>query len=230
MLFAINLQSIVIRRVPRRYKSSKSKVYKIILMFPLYFYGIVIGIMYVLLDVNYFLRLGFLYAWVIFFRNKKKILDTTTIYGICTTRDIDIVLTHMNNARYLRELDFGRFYYYNKTGLHRHMFKRSSAAFQTASLVRHRRSILIFMPYKITTKLIYWDDRNFYMEQQFIGLKDDFVYTTVITRQTLVNSKISVQDILSTCESDIQKPKPTKELQFWLEAIKESSQNLRKQN
>ena len=38
------------------------------------------------------------------------------IKSICWTTDIDYFL-HMNNAKYLKELDFARFDYYFRTGL-----------------------------------------------------------------------------------------------------------------
>jgi hypothetical protein len=79
----------------------------------------------------------------------------------------------MNNARYLRELDFARFHYYGLTGIYAkgkfnliHKFdkildilyymlktvrKMGGGAVQGASSVRYRRTIPIFTPYKITT-------------------------------------------------------------------------------
>lgn len=76
--------------------------------------------------------------------------------GICTTQDTDILLIHMNNARYLREADFGRYYYFDRSGLYAAIAKKNSITNQTACIVRYRRAIPIFMPYKITTKVIYF--------------------------------------------------------------------------
>lgn len=73
--------------------------------------------------------------------------------GICTTHDIDVILTHMNNARYLRELDFARCHYYYRTKLYKAITKKGGIAFQTASNVRYRRAISFLSPYKITTKV-----------------------------------------------------------------------------
>ncbi|EFN61133.1 Uncharacterized protein C8orf55-like protein [Camponotus floridanus] len=135
----------------------------------------------------------------------------------------------MNNARYLREADFARYYYFDRSGLYATITKKNGTIIQTASIVRYRRAISIFMPYKIITKLIYWDDRHFYMEQQFIGLKNNFIYAIILNRQTIIGSETPIEDIIANIEPKTCKPKPTKEFELWMETIKESSQNLRNQ-
>lgn len=66
------------------------------------------------------------------------------------------------------------------------------------------------------------------MEQQFIGLKNNFIYAIMLNRQTIIGSKTPTEDIIVNIEPEICKPKPTKEFELWMETIKESSQNLRK--
>lgn len=59
----------------------------------------------------------------------------------------------MNNARYLRELDFARFHYYGLTGLYEEVKKNRGGAVQGATSVRYRRTIPIFSAYRIETKV-----------------------------------------------------------------------------
>lgn len=73
--------------------------------------------------------------------------------GLCTTQDVDIFLRHMNNARYLRELDFARFHYYFLTGIYEEVKRNGGGAVQGASSVRYRRTIPIFSAYRIDTKV-----------------------------------------------------------------------------
>ncbi|XP_032673323.1 protein THEM6 [Odontomachus brunneus] len=189
-----------------------------------------IAILYIFFDVNYFLRILLTIAWGrLFDKKKKKLFDTSTIYGICLTQDVDLVLKHMNNARYLRELDFARFYFYDRSGIYAGISKRGGGAVQGACTIRYRRAIAIFTPYKITTKLIYWEDKHFYVEQQFISLTDNFIRAVVLSKQTATGLKVPVQDILTEIEPEICRPEPTKELQLWLDSMEESSQNLKKQ-
>jgi hypothetical protein len=59
----------------------------------------------------------------------------------------------MNNARYIRELDFARFHFYDRSGLYRQVLKMKGNALQGASTIRYRRTIPIFSIYKIDTKV-----------------------------------------------------------------------------
>ncbi|KAH0955488.1 hypothetical protein HN011_009908 [Eciton burchellii] len=189
----------------------------------------IIAILYFLFDVNYFVRLGLTILWGRLFEKRKKLFDITTIYGICTSQDIDVILKHMNNARYLRELDFARFHFYDKSGIYTAVIKKGGGAVQGASSIRYRRAIPIFMLYKITTRLIYWEDKHFYLEQQFISLSDNFVRAVVLSKQTVTGLKIPLNDIIAEIEPGTCRPELTKELQLWLNSMEESSQNLRKQ-
>ena len=67
--------------------------------------------------------------------------------------DVDIFIKHMNNARYLRELDFARFHYYDRSGIYAEIAKKRGGAVQGASSTRYRRAIPIGTPYKVTTQV-----------------------------------------------------------------------------
>ncbi|XP_053973796.1 protein THEM6 [Hylaeus volcanicus] len=186
--------------------------------------------LYVLFDVNYFLRIGFTIGMGRLFHKKRKIFDTTTIYGICTTQDVDLVFRHMNNARYLRELDFARFHYYDTSGIFAAVSKRGGGAVQGASSTRYRRAIPIFMPYKVTTKLIYWEDKHFYLEHQFISVTDNFVRAVGLSKQTVTGLDIPVSEIIAEVEPGAQRPEIEKDLQLWISSMEESSQKYRKRD
>lgn len=78
-------------------------------------------------------------------------------------------------------------------------------------------------------QLIYWEDKHFYVEQQFISLSDNFIRAVVLSRQTVTGLKESVDSIINEVEPGTRKPEPTKELQLWLDSMEESSKNLKKQ-
>lgn len=183
-------------------------------------------ILYVIWDVNYFIRVVFTVVAGRLFQKKRKITDKTTIYGICTSQDVDIFIRHMNNARYLRELDFARFHYYGLTGLYEEVKKLGGGAVQGASSVRYRRTIPIFHPYKIDTKLIWWDDKAIYLEQQFITLADGFVRAVALSKQCITNC--NVIDVMKKFPEGKTAPAMPEELRLWLQAIEVSSDKLRK--
>lgn len=134
-------------------------------------------VLYIIWDVNYFVRFVFTVVLGKIFVKKTKITDETSIYGecvsftretliqiyyhvcsflgLCTSQDVDIFIRHMNNARYLRELDFARFHFYALTGLYERIKQRGGGAVQGASSIRYRRSIPILNLYKVTTRVKY---------------------------------------------------------------------------
>lgn len=74
--------------------------------------------------------------------------------AICTTTDVDALLYHMNNARYLRELDFARADFYERTDLYREVCSQGSGVVQGAATIRYRRFIKPLTIFKITSKVI----------------------------------------------------------------------------
>lgn len=72
---------------------------------------------------NFFLVFGFYLIFGYFLIRKNNII------GICTSQDVDIFIRHMNNARYLRELDFARFHFYGLNGLYEGVRKHKGTIF-----------------------------------------------------------------------------------------------------
>ncbi|XP_035725489.1 protein THEM6-like [Vespa mandarinia] len=189
----------------------------------------VIAILYFFFDINYFLRLIFTFIWAKFIQKKTKLLDKTTIYSICTTQDLDF-MSHMNNARYLRELDFSRYHYFLQTKMYFLLTNMGITAILGGLCTRYRRSIKFFMIYKITTKLIYWDEKSFYFEHRFINLQDNFIHTVILSKQTTIGMKMPLNEFIKKFEPEISLPEINSDLRLWLESMKHSSQKLRKKD
>uniref|UniRef100_A0A336L3Y9 Protein THEM6 n=1 Tax=Culicoides sonorensis TaxID=179676 RepID=A0A336L3Y9_CULSO len=186
---------------------------------------VILLVLYIIWDVNYFVRFVFTVVLGKVFGKKTRITDETSIYGLCTSQDVDIFIRHMNNARYLRELDFARFHYYALTGLYEKIKQRGGGAVQGASSIRYRRSIPILNPYKVTTKLVWWDEKAIYLEQKFITF-DKFVRATAMSKQCITN--VNVFDVMKSFPGGEQPPTMPDDLKMWLDSIEISSQKLRK--
>ncbi|XP_072940497.1 protein THEM6-like [Epargyreus clarus] len=187
--------------------------------------AIVALLLYIFFDVNYFIRVGFTILTGRLFEKKSSVRDTTTIYGLCTTQDIDIMLRHMNNARFVRDLDFARFHFYDRTGIYERIKAVNGHALQGASSIRYRRTIPMFSAYKIETKLVYWEDKTLFIEQKFITLNDGFVRAIVLSRQNLLET-----DVSALLDNADDKPECPEEIKHWLESIEISSARLRKKD
>jgi len=190
----------------------------------------VLFLLYVFFDVNYFVRIAFTILWGRLFDKKKKLDEHTEVYGICTTQDIDIFFKHMNNARYVRDLDFARFHFYDRTGLYEEITKAKGHVLQTASNIRYRRTIPLFNTYKITTKIVTWDEKTLFIEQQFVTLSDGFIRAVVLSKQSTIG--LNVPEIMAklTGKDVSYRPTPPPELEDWLQSIEKSSARLRKKD
>jgi acyl-CoA thioesterase FadM len=84
--------------------------------------------------------------------------------------DIDINL-HLNNARYLSQMDYARTHLLARTGLLEHIVRSRWQPLVGAVWITYRRSLPLFAKFEIASRLICWDDRWFYLEQTFTGRK-----------------------------------------------------------
>lgn len=82
--------------------------------------------------------------------------------------DIDFNF-HLNNARYLSVMDYGRVRLLARTGLLTPALKAHWAPLVGGVWITYRRSLALWARYTLATRLVCWDERWFYMEQAFTG-------------------------------------------------------------
>lgn len=84
--------------------------------------------------------------------------------------DIDLNM-HMNNARYLNLMDYGRTHLLARTRLLDRILRSRWQPLVGAVWITYRRSLPLFSVFQLTSRLVCWDERWFYIEQTFIGRK-----------------------------------------------------------
>ncbi|KAK6630269.1 hypothetical protein RUM44_004936 [Polyplax serrata] len=153
--------------------------------------------------------------------------------GICLTTDVDLLLLHMNNARYVRELDFARFDFFKRTGLLNKIKSKGGGVVQGGNSIRYRKFIRPFTIYQIKSKILYWDDQNIYMEHRFVTPNDDFVRAIAFGKHRIMNcnaNDVMIELITENgklTEETYLKPSLPLELAKWIESNEISSSNLR---
>ena len=80
--------------------------------------------------------------------------------------DIDLNL-HMNNARYLSVMDYARTHLLARTRLLNHIIRSRWQPLLGASWMTYRRSLPLFAAFSLTTRLVCWDEKWFYLEHTF---------------------------------------------------------------
>jgi acyl-CoA thioesterase FadM len=96
------------------------------------------------------------------------VLDEEDVSMRVWPNDIDLNL-HLNNARYLSLMDYGRTHLLARTRLLEHIIRSRWQPLVGAAWVTYRRSLPAFSAFRLTSRLICWDDRWFYIEQTFTG-------------------------------------------------------------
>ncbi len=149
------------------------------------------------------------------------------IYSFCAPTDVDF-FCHMNNARYFREMDFGRFDFYFRSRLGNYFVGNYNEPIVGHSgLIRYRRPLDFLMPFRLHTKLVYFDERSFYFEQRFVSIHDDFVRAVAVHQNTAKNT-----DVLALMRDFVgmEQPKEIPEVvSKFLEINEISSQQLRRE-
>jgi acyl-CoA thioesterase FadM len=76
---------------------------------------------------------------------------------------------HLNNARYLSVMDYGRTHLLARTRVMEHVIRERWAPLVGAVWMTYRRSLPLFARFTLATRLVCWDERWFYIEQTFNG-------------------------------------------------------------
>jgi acyl-CoA thioesterase FadM len=119
--------------------------------------------------------------------------------------DVDFNL-HLNNARYLSVMDYGRIHLLARTGLLSPILKARWAPVVGAVWITYRRSLPLWARYQLATRLVCWDERWFYMEQTFTGA--DGLAAVGWVKGALIDKRgiVAPQKIMDLVESGIVSP------------------------
>lgn len=93
--------------------------------------------------------------------------DETRQWFRVLPQDID-VFGHMNNGRYLQMMDIARTVWMRRCGALGVMRRQRWGAALGGGSIRFRRALKPFERYELTTRLIGWDSRWFYLEHGFL--------------------------------------------------------------
>ncbi len=96
------------------------------------------------------------------------VLESDVLQMRVWPNDIDFNF-HLNNARHLSVMDYGRMHLLARGGLLKPVIKARWVPVVGAVWITYRRSLSLWARYQLETRLTGWDERWFYMEQTFTG-------------------------------------------------------------
>jgi acyl-CoA thioesterase FadM len=96
---------------------------------------------------------------------------------------------HMNNAAFIRELNFSRRHHFTAVGLWKIMNKYGRNVLVACQTIRYRKEMLLGMAYQIRTKIVGYSDREstFWLQSQFEDMKGENVYAVHILKYKLIS-------------------------------------------
>lgn len=170
-----------------------------------------------LLDFGYFIRaLRLIGTKRVINNGNGNIFHRTTVKGSCSVNDLD-VNWHMNNSRYLREADFGRFLLLIETGIWNSIKQRRLSGMKDAHFlvsaiqVQYRQSLQWADRFEIHSRIDGWDDRAFYIEQTMVKDQTNDVVCLLLVRAVVTPRSLSPQTLVDdihkeTIESPVLSP------------------------
>lgn len=174
--------------------------------------------------MNLYLRLLILYIRSFFKAPIKDILDISVLNFQVLPNDLDLN-GHMNNGRYATIMDLGRMDLCLRNGILKVMIKQKSIPVLGSVQLRFRIPLMPFQSYRLETKVICWDEKWVYLEQQFIikkGKKAGVVAAIGIVKGGFYNAKnkqtVPTQDLLDILGIPTHSPPFPHYIQDWITA------------
>ena len=144
-----------------------------------------------------------------------RIMDTDRVTLRVWPQDIDWNL-HMNNSRYQVHMDYGRFRAVARSRVMDQVIGKRWAPLVGGLLMTFRRSLHLGERYTLATRIMCWDDRWFYMEQNFYGR--DGLATTAWVKALFRDPKtgnVPPQALLESVEPGITSPEIPRAILDW---------------
>ena len=149
------------------------------------------------------------------YRKKLTFMDTCITPFRVLPSDLDLNF-HMNNARYFAWMDIGRFDLLNRSGMFSIMKEKSWFPVVADEKISFGKSLDLFDSVFLETKLHGWDEKYFYILQQF--KKDNKIHAGALVKARILSKKsgpLETNEVLNTVDKLHEKPNIHKWLSEW---------------
>jgi len=137
--------------------------------------------------------------------------------------DIDFNL-HMNNARYLSVMDYGRMHLLARAQILNHVIRSRWMPLVGAVWMTYRRSLPVFARFTLMSRMVCWDERWFYMEQSFTGSEGLAALGWVKGLLRSPAGNLDPQKVIETVSPGVVSPPMPESIVMWNELTREKLQ------
>ena len=138
--------------------------------------------------------------------------------------DIDFNL-HLNNARYLSIMDFGRMHLLARTRILEHVIRSRWTPLVGAVWMTYRRSLPVFARFTLASRMVCWDQRWFYIEQTFTGSSGLAAMGWVKGLLRSPQGNLDPQNVLEAVSPGAVSPPMPESIATWNELTREKLQS-----
>lgn len=126
---------------------------------------------------------------------------------------------HINNARYLDLMDYGRTQFFLRAGLLKTLASNNLGGVAAATQVVYRRPIDLMQSYRLETRLVGWDER-WYLHEHYFRLADGQIAAHALVRSMLrgKNGPVSIGDVLRQVGHQVESPEWSDELKAFMDS------------
>ena len=151
------------------------------------------------------------------FKKRLSILDVSVLRFRVFPNDLDIY-GHMNNGRYLTLMDLGRMDWIWRSGLGDTARKNRWKPLVAASTIRYKKSLTLWRPFCLRTRILGWDEKWFYIEQVF--KRGERVMATAVVKGLFRGPKGNVppSQILTAMGQPQDSPGLSPSVRLWVES------------
>lgn len=158
------------------------------------------------------------------FQKRCDLFDSIRYKFTTLPTDIDFFM-HMNNGRYFSFLDLARLNLLIRANCNSQLNKHHIIGVVASEFIRFKRSIPLFKRFTIVTKMVYWDDKYFYLHQRFFLKKKLCAYSLVRIRCLQKGKLLAPNEVLALI--NIKKASPP--LPAWLNQMDHLEDHLKKE-
>lgn len=141
------------------------------------------------------------------FRPKAGLLEQTSMFFRVWPTDLD-VLWHMNNGKYLSVMDLGRFDMLIRNGLMKVTRDNGWYPVIAGETIRFRRSLTLWKRFELRTRSIGWDEKSFFVEQQFYCDNELCAHAIVRARfLSKAGGSVTAEEMAAAIDPRVMSPK-----------------------
>lgn len=170
--------------------------------------------------MNLYFRLLLLFFKIRRNKQYQNLLDTVDIDFKALPSDCDINL-HLTNSRYLAMMDLSRTWMTERVGLLEQIMRRRWFPIVNATAITYIRDIKPMQRFTISTRLVGWDHKYFYIEQKFHSERG--LHAIAFVRGVFKSKKavISIEEMLEVAGFDGVTPILPSEVMHWKEMLEQ---------